>query len=98
MDQPVVLLVVGFVLTSGLGGLLGYFFQNRAWDRSLQLSLQRAGAAALVADGHFGRGTERALRDFQAARGIHENGVAGPLTLETLDGVQPGVASPSDSD
>ena len=66
--------------------------------RSLQLSLQRAGAAALVADGHFGRGTERALRDFQAARDIHEHGVAGPLTLEALDDVQPGDAGTSETD
>jgi nucleotide-binding universal stress UspA family protein len=30
-DEPLVLLVVGFLLTSGLGGALAYVFQQRAW-------------------------------------------------------------------
>src|SRR6185437_4869421 len=31
MGQQLLLLVVGFVLTSVLGGLLGYLLQSRAW-------------------------------------------------------------------
>jgi hypothetical protein len=31
-DEPLVLLVVGFLLTSGLGGALAYVFQQRAWS------------------------------------------------------------------
>lgn len=32
MDRDLLPLVVGFLLTSVLGGLLGYLFQRRAWD------------------------------------------------------------------
>lgn len=39
MGQQLVLLVVGFVLTTLLGGLLGYVFQQRAWSH--QFTVQR---------------------------------------------------------
>ena len=39
MGDQVVLLVLGFVLTTVLGGLLGYVFQRRAWSH--QFDVQR---------------------------------------------------------
>lgn len=32
MSDELFLLIVGFLLTSVVGGALGAFFQNRAWD------------------------------------------------------------------
>jgi hypothetical protein len=42
------LLLVGFLLTTVLGGLLGYFFQNRTWDHQ-----NRVTAAAAHRDAAF---------------------------------------------
>jgi putative chitinase len=41
-------------------------------------------ALGLDADGIFGRGTERALKDWQAANGLTADGVAGPATFAKL--------------
>ena len=49
MNEPILLLVIGFVLTSVLGGALAYLFQQRAWrhqyeterrDQQRQLALK----------------------------------------------------------
>jgi hypothetical protein len=40
MGDQVVLLVLGFILTTVLGGLLGYVFQRRAWSH--QFEVQRS--------------------------------------------------------
>ena len=40
MGDQVLLLVLGFILTSVLGGLLGYVFQRRAWSH--QFDVQRS--------------------------------------------------------
>jgi hypothetical protein len=37
-DDPLVLLVAGFVLTSGFGGLLAYLFQQRGWRHQYRAS------------------------------------------------------------
>jgi len=37
MGKDLVPLVVGFLLTSVLGGLLGYLFQQRAWSHQHQV-------------------------------------------------------------
>jgi len=58
-------------------------------SRSQVCRLQRLLAAhdpELVADGHFGAGTERALRAFQASRRLTVDGVAGPATWAALIG------------
>ena len=39
-DSPLLLLVAGFVLTSVVGGVLGYYFQQRTWRQ--QTVVQRA--------------------------------------------------------
>lgn len=47
------LLVVGFVLTTVLGGLLGYVFQQRAWSHQFDVqrrSAEREAASAALAD------------------------------------------------
>lgn len=38
----------------------------------------------VTADGDFGPGTEKALRDYQAAHGLAADGIAGPATLNAL--------------
>jgi putative chitinase len=43
-------------------------------------------ALGVGADGNFGPGTERALKEWQAANGLTADGIAGPRTLEKLLG------------
>ena len=51
MGDQVLLLVLGFILTSVLGGLLGYVFQRRAWSHQFEVqrsaSERNAASAAL---------------------------------------------------
>lgn len=49
MSDQIALLVVGFVLTTVLGGLLGYVFQRRAWSH--QFNMQRRTAERDAASG-----------------------------------------------
>ena len=41
-------------------------------------------ALGIGADGDFGPGTERALKEWQSANGLVADGVAGPATFEKL--------------
>ena len=43
-------------------------------------------ALGISADGAFGPGTERALKEWQTANGLTADGIAGPMTLEKLLG------------
>ena len=54
--------------------------------RELQ-SLLAAAGYRIPCDGVFGRLTEDAVRDFQRARALVVDGIAGPRTLETLNGI-----------
>jgi hypothetical protein len=45
MADQVVLLVVGFVLTTVVGGILGYYFQRRTWEANHRESERTAGAS-----------------------------------------------------
>ncbi|HAA57217.1 MAG TPA: hypothetical protein DCE42_20795 [Myxococcales bacterium] len=53
--------------------------------RELQQLLVRNGINVTV-DGDFGPGTERALKQFQASKGMQADGIVGPKTLEALLG------------
>ena len=50
----------------------------------LQLALQRAGYAAVTADGVFGRRTQSALQQFQRKNGLAADGIAGAATHRAL--------------
>lgn len=52
--------------------------------RKLQQKLKQAGFNPGTIDGHFGKGTETALRAFQASEGLLADGIAGPQTLAAL--------------
>lgn len=49
MANQVVLLVLGFVLTTVVGGALGYYFQRRTWDANRRES-ERSAAAGIFDD------------------------------------------------
>ncbi len=51
----------------------------------LQSLLNRRGAG-VVEDGHFGRGTLKAVKVFQAAHGLSADGIVGPATWASLVG------------
>lgn len=61
--------------------------------RDLQSLLAVAGYR-ISADGVFGRLTEDAVRDFQRARALVVDGIAGPQTLETLKGIATEIQQP----
>jgi peptidoglycan hydrolase-like protein with peptidoglycan-binding domain len=42
-------------------------------------------ALGIAADGRFGPGTQKALREFQAKHGLDADGLAGPATLAKMD-------------
>jgi peptidoglycan hydrolase-like protein with peptidoglycan-binding domain len=43
-------------------------------------------ALGVAADGRFGPGTQKALRDFQSKNGLDADGLAGPATLAKMSG------------
>lgn len=53
--------------------------------RALQSALKQLGVLDGPADGVFGRGTERALAQFQRRAGLAPDGALGPRTLAALD-------------
>src|SRR5882757_5292025 len=60
---------------------------NRGWDvAALQFLLQRAGHGPGRADGLFGALTEAAVERAQSAAGIGVDGLAGPVTIGSLQG------------
>jgi Putative peptidoglycan binding domain len=58
MANQVVLLVLGFVLTTVVGGVLGYYFQRRTWDANRRES-ERSAAADVFDD--ISRGMDERL-------------------------------------
>jgi hypothetical protein len=48
VSDQLTLLLVGFALTTVLGGLLGYLFQRRAWSQQSQAALREAERQAAV--------------------------------------------------
>lgn len=64
----------------------------RKGDRSedvviMQIALAELGYLTGAADGNFGTGTETAVKNFQKAQGLDDDGIAGRLTLEALFGL-----------
>ena len=56
--------------------------------KELQTALRGAGFSVEV-DGRFSQDTERAVRQFQRAHGLGDDGVVGPTTWAALVGTQP---------
>jgi len=56
--------------------------------RAVQGALNTLGFAVGAVDGIFGAFSERAVRDFQANTGIAADGIVGPDTVRTLDGLR----------
>ena len=52
--------------------------------RRLQRTLSGLGLMTAAEDGHFGRVTEGAVRDFQRSHGLRDDGVLGPQTAAAL--------------
>ena len=52
--------------------------------RKLQEKLKAAGFAISVADGIFGSGTDKAVKEFQKQKGLVADGIIGSKTLEQL--------------
>ena len=62
-----------------------YRFGSRgAGVQLLQLGLARAGFLPGRIDGNFGRGTEKALREFQSSQGLTADGISGAATWQAL--------------
>jgi peptidoglycan hydrolase-like protein with peptidoglycan-binding domain len=77
--------------TFTLGDRLLYLrfpYLHGADARSLQQALNALGFACGDADGIFGTFTERAVRDFQANTGLAPDGIVGPDTVRTLEGLR----------
>jgi hypothetical protein len=56
---------------------------------SLQRVLARVGLLSSKEDGHFGRDTEAAVREFQRSHGLHDDGVVGRRTAVALETIEP---------
>jgi len=52
---------------------------------ALQQALAQLGHDPGGADGNYGNGTTQAVKEFQAAQGISQDGVAGPATLTAIN-------------
>lgn len=65
--------------------------------RQLQGILKLAGYYDGELDGSYGPKTTGAVKEFQAANGLEEDGVAGPKTLEALRRVRPFADVPADA-
>jgi peptidoglycan hydrolase-like protein with peptidoglycan-binding domain len=63
--------------------------------RAVQARLQALGYLPGRIDGHFGRRTERAVRQFQSAHGLPVDGTVGARTLAALAAATPPATQPS---
>lgn len=64
------------------------FGHDGADVRSLQRMLAGLGLLSSKEDGHFGRDTEAAVREFQRSHGLHDDGVVGRRTAVAVEAIE----------
>lgn len=56
----------------------------RLQNKQIQAALKKAGYYKGSVDGIMGKGTQKALRQFQEAKGLQSDGIVGPVTVQKL--------------
>ncbi|MFD6442023.1 peptidoglycan-binding protein, partial [Peribacillus sp. NPDC060186] len=79
-----------YVLVTNLPGILPVLHLGSRGEmvKRLQILLNKAGFFAGSADGDFGPGTEKAVKEFQSVKGLTVTGIARKQTWKVLEGLE----------